>query len=444
MSKDNEWMNTGDEAVRRFTYQRRHRNCSFPRNATPITGRMESGHFTADGPSNWTSPPDQDDAPTTDLNRMLRNVRYQRPLEAIADSIWKGKAMFGTDGSVLKGHATYSFIISTDDTNINADVTGGGHLPPPAQFIDWDSHRLEAAAAYALLTHVSQILHQRQDPRTPGSPTPTILMIIDNESIVKDILRTTDDTTSLFQTLRPNWDIIQGIQHLIDMLPIKVLPTWEKSHQDEGLAWDELTPRAKINVLSDMKATALQEIPIANSGLFPQIIPGTKATLLHGGTPVTKDFSKYVKRVNHDDAMTTYLIDRSHTGHGRDKAWSVDTFHDIDWDSFEAAFKSLSDGRQIQLAKYVHDWTATRRHLNKFDNSVDDRCFPMQPVVGRHQSHTPMRRTIPTRDQRNGDANPALQTCEAAHTSYTPGLPSPWPVEMDARGPDDNPGTATT
>jgi len=35
----------------------------------------------------------------------------------------------------------------------------------------------------------------------------------------------------------------------------------------------------------------------------------------------------------------------------------------------------MSFGQRIQISKFIHDWTPTRHHLAKIDNSVDRRCF---------------------------------------------------------------------
>jgi len=55
----------------------------------------------------------------------------------------------GTDGSVKKSKATYSFVISMSKTNVNINVKGGGFLPPTPQYMDPYSKRTEAAALLA-------------------------------------------------------------------------------------------------------------------------------------------------------------------------------------------------------------------------------------------------------------------------------------------------------
>jgi hypothetical protein len=65
---------------------------------------------------------------------MNRGTYTTTPLPIIAQSIWDGQAIMGTDGSVRHGIATYSWIISTTNDDVAQDVKGSGFLPPPAQY----------------------------------------------------------------------------------------------------------------------------------------------------------------------------------------------------------------------------------------------------------------------------------------------------------------------
>jgi hypothetical protein len=76
---------------------------------------------------------------------VMRNDTY----ENIAGSIWEGKAIMGTNGSVKKCKATYSFVLSMSKTNVNTNVKGGGFLPTTPQYTDPYSKRTEAAALLA-------------------------------------------------------------------------------------------------------------------------------------------------------------------------------------------------------------------------------------------------------------------------------------------------------
>ena len=78
------------------------------------------------------------------MRNMNRGVRSSVPLGTVAKSLWEGMAIMGTDGSITGDIATYSWVISTQQDEICADVKGGGFLPATAQYyLDPYSKRTE-------------------------------------------------------------------------------------------------------------------------------------------------------------------------------------------------------------------------------------------------------------------------------------------------------------
>jgi hypothetical protein len=66
-------------------------------------------------------------------------VQYSSPLPTIAQAIWDGMAIMGTDGSVKNGVTTYAWVLSTTDLYIEPDIKGGGFLPPTAPYTEHQS-----------------------------------------------------------------------------------------------------------------------------------------------------------------------------------------------------------------------------------------------------------------------------------------------------------------
>jgi hypothetical protein len=57
--------------------------------------------------------------------------------------------------------------------------------------------------------------------------------VLDNKSVAKDDLKWTfGQETSVFDYLKSNYDLLQGIQHEIETLPIPSKVSWVKGHQD--------------------------------------------------------------------------------------------------------------------------------------------------------------------------------------------------------------------
>jgi hypothetical protein len=91
---------------------------------------------------------------------MLRGYQRMTSLQEIAESIWQGIAIVGTDGSTANDHGTYSFVILTDITNESPmlSVKCRGNLPNLAKYINMDSHHPKGAALFSALCFVHLLL----------------------------------------------------------------------------------------------------------------------------------------------------------------------------------------------------------------------------------------------------------------------------------------------
>ena len=302
-------------------------------------------------------------------------TQYTSPLPIIAQAIWDGHAILGTDGSVRHGVATYAWVLSTTDLLIEADVKGGGFLPPTARYADPYSKRPEAAALYAALKWLQQILTMYPDQNPHLNPTPTIPIPMDNQSVLDDLKTQPDHTTPTYHFLHPDYDIIQAIHTLIPQLPIKINLHHVKSHQDRNNPTSNLHPHAQINILADAHANDIHSMPPHTTGLFPTWVPNTKAALFHGNQQVTSKLPDYLRTAAHAPALREYLIDRSQTATGRDVAWTDDTFDTIAWSHLGQAIRPLAHGQKIQVSKLMNDLLPTRRQQQTLDNTMDGRCF---------------------------------------------------------------------
>jgi hypothetical protein len=97
-----------------------------------------------------------------------------------------------------------------------------------------DSHQPEAAALYASLCFACPTT----TPPTLMGPhtgtTPRLQFVLDNKSIAEDDLSWDyNSMTSIFDFLKSNYDILQGIKHQITDLPIAPNISWVREHQDQ-------------------------------------------------------------------------------------------------------------------------------------------------------------------------------------------------------------------
>jgi hypothetical protein len=80
---------------------------TFPIDAVPISGKFKAGYFLPDhseGTADVVPPPVINQLPWED--QMLRGYQGTTSLQEIAESIWRGNAIVGTDGSAANDHGT--------------------------------------------------------------------------------------------------------------------------------------------------------------------------------------------------------------------------------------------------------------------------------------------------------------------------------------------------
>jgi len=317
------------------------------------------------------------DPETTRIESMLRGTRFHVPPQVLANALWNGDAIIGTDGSVRDEHGSYAFVILI---NLHQDeptlaVRSGGWMSPTAEFIDLASHRPEAAALYAAHMFLQRFLRKFLFCG-PIRNNVLLRFVLDNESVTDDIEWHPDIDSSVFDFLKADYDILQGIQRLSRNLPLKTSVRWVKGHQDRHTPWDELTNSAKANILADRECDQVYRRPVNESGLFPEWINGTKIALLHKGTPINKRLDDYVRTSVTAPRLRAYIIEKSQKRdpHIEDK-WTDEVFDDVDWRTHGEAFRSLGPGRKIQISKFMCRWTPTRKQRSRYDNSIDSRCF---------------------------------------------------------------------
>ena len=262
--------------------------------AVLVSGDFQSGLFVISGFAPMTPPLPTTPEQLIEMSLMNRGTQTTTPEAIVAQAIWDGQAIMGTDGSVKDEVATYSWIISTTTDEIGADVKGGGFLPPTAQYMTPYSKRPEAAALLAGLSWIHDLLRRYPDTNPDSGPTPSLSIAVDNKAVILDTNRTVNDLTSTLHLLNPDYDIMQATRSVITALPIPVDIFHVKSHQDLQKPIEELSPPAQINVLADHHADAIYHLSPMATGLFPTWVPGTRAALFHNQHQVTKDYPHYL------------------------------------------------------------------------------------------------------------------------------------------------------
>jgi hypothetical protein len=180
-------------------------------------------------------------------DEMLHGYQRTVHLREVAEAIWSSKAIVGTDGSAANDHGTYSFVILTniDQESPTIAVKCGGNLPNLADYIEMDSHHPEGAALFAALCFVRLLLAKY--PRGPVTgAVPSLRFVLANQSVAEDDLEQWKygQETSVFDYLKSDYDLLQGIQCKIEAVPIAARVNWVKGHQDHHKLRSETFPRS--------------------------------------------------------------------------------------------------------------------------------------------------------------------------------------------------------
>jgi hypothetical protein len=122
-----------------------------------------------------------------------------------------------------------------------------------------DSHHPEAAALFSTLCFVRLLLTKYPRGPTTGN-VPRLHFVLDNKSVAEDDLEWKfGQETSVFDYLKSDYDLLQGIQREIESLPVASNVKWVKGHQDRHKPRNELRLEAKayaLQIMSVQRPTA--------------------------------------------------------------------------------------------------------------------------------------------------------------------------------------------
>ena len=175
-------------------------------------------------------------------------------------------------------------------------------------------------------------------------------------------------------------DLIRNLRDIKATHKFDVKYIHVKAHQDDHLAWDELTLFQQLNVHCDLLAKqAVQEAITTVKPREPlaQLLPREQAALVVGGNKLTTDTAKALRYslglVNAMKFFTrpTRIINGTNKG---GLGWSPTHFNIVDWHTLELVLASKPAMYGVWLAKQTIGVCATRRNITRIQGCGDDRC----------------------------------------------------------------------
>ncbi len=196
--------------------------------------------------------------------------------------------------------------------------------------------------------------------------TPQLHFVLENKSVAVDDLEWTfGNDTSVYDYLKSDYDILQGIQHEIANLAITWSVICVKGPQDCHKPRTMLSIEALANCYADDICTDTHHCHHQDVWQFPDWVPGKQATLLHQGKLVSKKQDEYVMTAATIPHLCKQLIKKSqwHNPLIPNSQWLV--WWHVWWHWLE----------ECLVTKYAHNWTPTLYQCTTQDNSIDRWCF---------------------------------------------------------------------
>ena len=265
-------------------------------------------------------------------------VLSHKNIEIIKDSIINETLTIAPDGSVKEGVSTHAYVFA-DSRNKHIIIKGAGPTDGKLPFLT--SFRSELTGILATLLIVAICV--KDDNISKGK----ISYFIDNRSAMEASFLS-ETTSAIFPLLQSDYDLIMTIHHIIDKLPITFTASHVKSHQKDKKK--KLTFAEELNDIADHLATDFHHRPPTT--LPPKtssiLLPNSRLGLIINDILITSNLPKHIRDIYAYVRMKSYLQNKY--------KWNNETFHNILWDNFYDAFKSIPKLTQLSVSKIINKW----------------------------------------------------------------------------------------
>jgi hypothetical protein len=198
------------------------------------------------------------------------------------------------------------------------------------------------------------------------APTWQIQMMTDNKGLITRVetsMPFTDPFPNL--TLQADWDITNEIVTSLPTLQTQPAFLHVKGHQDDKIAYDELTLNAQMNVDAGSEAGDFQNNYPAYRPMIP-CLPSNRAQLHLGGKVIPSKLKRHIREAFTVPPYMKYLQERFQ--------WTEQCASTVDWKAYTQAIGRFNM-RRIQITKLCNDLLPTARWANRYDSLTTDHCL---------------------------------------------------------------------
>ena len=264
----------------------------------------------------------------------------------IVNTIRSNDAKMCADGSVKDGKGSYAYCLAGKGSRILFSQHAPVHGYYPVSSTRAELFGILACVRYLHYLSTKYLFLKRH----------FVLITADNFEAVR---ASTKDLSSTKQTFLPNGDLIREIQYWTKVSSFHLRFQHVRGHQDNLLAFTNLSPLAKLNVKMDALAKQYFDEPI-------------NAPIRSNHTPfLQRDTVSYCSQYDRITANFQELLLQQYHGSNAEqqfkKTFSLNnsTLLLIDWNSFYSFIRSKKGQERFSLVKCIHkQWPVMKRqHL---------------------------------------------------------------------------------
>jgi exonuclease III len=285
--------------------------------------------------------------------------KYQKgSMTDLLRDIRLGHAIAVSDGSYYEqsGESGAAWIIASPDRKNFITATA----IPPGPISIQSSYRSELVGLLALLQEILSLC------TTHNLISGTLTIYCDNINALRKIFQSDIDFVNPKML---SADIVSAAVQLLHRIPIDILPTHVRGHQDKGIPFDCLSYPHQLNVLMDelAKDTARNNYALKeNLNLDPHP--------LSFSLPYITDKNDYIHEKIRSNLCTRLADDRVKTYFINKERITVSALNTIAWRQQGKALKQLPSSRKRFISKWISEWLATGKNMERWQLRYKGHC----------------------------------------------------------------------
>jgi hypothetical protein len=189
--------------------------------------------------------------------------------------------------------------------------------------------------------------------------------VTDNQGLITRVQNQLTYTKSYpTSTLEPDWDVVIEIVRTLNDLPIEKSFHHVKGHQDDKIAYKNLTLDARLNVDADAEAG---EYRYNNPEPRPKItrLPSNSAQLHVSGATISAHYRIEIEKAASTTNIREYIRSKND--------WTTKQIAYINWDAHGKALSQLAQ-HHTQLVKMSHEILPTATITSRYKPTASPLC----------------------------------------------------------------------